>query len=153
MRIGLVAISMALAVSLGVPGARAQADCANWKIWDFFKTASAADVRACLRAGADPGAQSNDRWTPLHRAAWNGQAAAMAALLEGGADPGARTEDGYTPLHFAALKGHAAAIAALLNGGADPGARTELGLTSFDLIPGDSSLVGTAAYWRLHDAR
>ncbi len=67
MRVGIVAILTALAVSLVVPGARAQADCANWNSWDFFKTASAADARACLRAGADPGARSGSGWTPLHK--------------------------------------------------------------------------------------
>ena len=117
MRVGLVAILTALAVCLAVPGARAQADCANWNSGDFFSTASAADVRACLRAGADPGARTEYGWTPMHRA---------------------ESE---------------AAIAALLAGGADPGARDVYGLTPFDLIPGDSPLVGTAAYWRLSDAR
>ena len=58
MRVGIVAILTALAVCLTVPDARAQADCANWNSRDFFETASAADVRACLRTGADPGAQT-----------------------------------------------------------------------------------------------
>ncbi len=126
MRVGIVAILTALAICLtvpgclAVPGARAQADCANWQSGDFFKTASAADVRACLRAGADPGA---------------------------------RDEDGRTLLHGAAGAGNTAAIAALLAAGADPGAQTKDGRTLFDLIPGDSPLVGTAAYWRLSDAR
>ena len=57
------------------------------------------------------------------------------------------------PLHFAAFYGHEAAINALLDAGADPGARNEDGVTPFDLIPEDSSLIGTPAYWRLNDAR
>ncbi len=185
MRVGLVAILTALAVCLAVPGARAQADCANWKSLAFFETASAADVRACLRAGAYHGARGMygftslhfaavmdnaaaiaalledgayhgardyNGWTPLHVAAMMDSAAAIAALLDGLADPGARTKKGWTPLHSAARHGQAAAIAALLDGGANPLVRGEYGNTPFDLIPDDSPLVGTSAYWRLNNA-
>ena len=102
---------------------RAQRDCANWNSEGFFATADAADVCACLRAGADPGARGRDGHTPLHIVALGGNAAAIAALLEAGADPGARAWNGVTPLHNAALNGNAATIAALLEAGADPGAR------------------------------
>ena len=44
---------------------RAQTDCANWNSLSFFATAGAADVRACLWAGADPGARENDGLTPF----------------------------------------------------------------------------------------
>ncbi|WP_420011123.1 hypothetical protein [Tateyamaria sp.] len=45
-------------------------------------------------------------------------------------------------------------IRACLAAGADPGARNKHGSpTPFDVIPDGSPLVGTSAYWRLHDAR
>ncbi len=110
-------------------------------------------MRACLRAGADPDARGRDGWTPLHWAAVADNAAAIEALLEGGADPGARDVDGNTPLHWGALMGQAAAIEALLDGGADAGAKDRARQIPFDLIPGNSPLVGTSAYWRLSDAR
>ncbi len=111
-RVGIVAILMATAVCLTVPVARAQADCAAWKSRDFFATASAADVRACLRAGADPGAQNGYGETPLHRAAGSGHAEAIGVLIKGGADRNALAEHGYTPLHIIAMEGDTATIAA-----------------------------------------
>ena len=153
MRIGIVAIMAAMAACLTLPAARAQPDCANWNSPDFFTTAGAEDVRACLRAGADLNVRDEYGGAPLHTAAEAGHATAIAALLDAGADPDARDEDGWTPLHSATLEGHAAAIAALLNAGADPGARDAEGLTPFDGILKDSPLIGTPAYWRLNDAR
>ena len=86
MRIGIVAMMAAMAAYLTPPDARAQPDCANWNSPDFFKTAGAADVRACLRAGADPDARTENGDTPLHAAAWKGDAAAIAVLRDRGAD-------------------------------------------------------------------
>ena len=153
MRIGIVAIPAALAVCLTPPDARAQPDCGNWNSLAFFETAGAEDVRACLRAGAAPDARTEYGRTPLHSAALRGHAAAIAALLDAGADPDTRDEKGKPPLHAAAQNGHAAAVAALLDAGADPRARTEDGRIPFDLIPKNSPLIGTPAYWRLNDAR
>lgn len=42
-------------------------------------------------------------WTPLHRAAYEGQKEASALLLAHGADVNATARDGYTPAHSAAL--------------------------------------------------
>jgi len=97
MRTGIVAITAAMAACLALSGARAQPGCAIWNGGAFFGTASAADVRACLLAGADPNARGKRGFTPLHNAAILGKAAAIAALLDGGADPGARVGDGRTP--------------------------------------------------------
>ena len=107
-----------------------QSDCAAWNSEAFFETASAGDVRACLRAGADPEARDKDGSTPLHWAASEGHAGAITALLEAGADPDARNESGGTPLLWAAFEGHAGAIATLLEAGADPDARSKNGNTS-----------------------
>ncbi|WP_420011980.1 ankyrin repeat domain-containing protein [Tateyamaria sp.] len=91
--------------------------------------------------------------SPLHSAAKNGKAEAIGALLNAGADLDARNEDGSTPLHQAARKGQKDVVGALLNSGADPRALDKLGRTPFDVIPDGAPLVGTSAYWRLHDAR
>ena len=145
MRLGIIAIMAApLAACLTLSSARAQPDCANWNSSAFFATAGAADVRACLRAGADPGARDKDGNTPMH-------AAAVAALFEAGSDPDARDKYDATPLHHAAHNGHAAAIDALLKGGADPDARDKYGATPFDVIA--KELIGTPVYRRLKDAR
>ena len=100
MKTGIVAIMVIMAACLPPSSARAQRDCASWNVanrvifdedpraqrdcanWNsegFFGTDSAADVRACLRAGADPGARDEYGNTPLHHAALGGHAAAIAA--------------------------------------------------------------------------
>ena len=65
MRIGIVAIIAALTACMTLTTARAQPDCANWNSYSFFKTAGAEDVRACLRAGADPDARDAEGLTPF----------------------------------------------------------------------------------------
>ena len=126
--IGAVAVT-GLVITL-LSAAIHQSDCTDWNSQDFFETASAGDVRACLRAGADPSARIESdfspAFTPLHWAAANDHADAIAALVEAGADLEARNEDGSTtPLHFAAYWGSADAITALLEAGADLEAREE----------------------------
>ena len=100
MRIGIVAIIAALTACMTLTTARAQPDCTNWNSYSFFKTAGAEDVRACLRAGADPDARAKSGATPLHRAAANGHAAAIIALLKAGADSGAKDGDYRTPFDY-----------------------------------------------------
>ena len=117
------------------PPAAPVAGCENWNNPDFFATAGAEDVRACLRAGADPEASSWGGYcrVPLHHAALGGNAAAIAVLLEAGAYPDMWDKDGKTPIYSAAQEGHAAAIMALLKAGADPDALTENGFTPLHL--------------------
>ena len=70
----------------------------------FLAAASgtAAEVKAALSAGADPGARNEGGATPLHVAAMrNADPAVIAAPLEGGADPGARDEGGKVPFYHA----------------------------------------------------
>ena len=120
----------------------------------LHRASSTADIIALLKAGADPAVRDQFGWTPLHRAASEGDAGDIIVLLKAGADPGARTGyDGWTPLHYAARNGHAGVITALLEAGADPGARDKDGRAPLDLIPEESPLIGTSAYWTLKDAR
>ena len=56
--------------------------------------------------------------TPLHNAAFAGQAELVVALLDAGADPNARRDGGMTPLHVAAHEGHVAVAEILLDHGA-----------------------------------
>lgn len=68
-------------------------------------------------------------WTPLHRVAWQGDAALANMLLGHGADVNAATHSGWTPLHLAAQMGHEQMAEALLAQGADPHAAMTNGLT------------------------
>lgn len=77
-------------------------------------------VRAALRAGADPNAHGDGGWTALHAATHRGHLDIANRLLAAGADPNARTEDtGATPLMLAARYGDAALTTRLLEAGAD----------------------------------
>ena len=123
------------------PGATSVEDagnsCSHWNTPKFFKTASVEDVTACLKAGADPKAQDEDGWTPLHHIVrGNGNSSLVAALLQSGADPNARAKRGWTPLHGAALSAannmeftSPDIISALIKAGADPNARDADGET------------------------
>ena len=51
-------------------------------------------LRALLEKGAEPNAQDNYGWTPLHRGVCHGEVVRL--LLENGADIGATTKHGYT---------------------------------------------------------
>jgi ankyrin repeat protein len=62
------------------------------------------------------------RYTGLHAAAWQGDAARIVQLLAGGADPNSRDGHGRTPLHVATFARRREAVQALARGGADMGA-------------------------------
>jgi ankyrin repeat protein len=62
------------------------------------------------------------RYTGLHAAAWQGDAARIVQLLAGGADPNSRDGHGRTPLHVATFARRREAVQALARGGADLGA-------------------------------
>ena len=88
-------------------------------------------IEALLNGGAEPNAQTQSGWTPLHvTAGMNKNPAVIEALLNAGADLSARDANGQTPLHHAAgMNKNPAVIEALLNGGAEPNAQTQSGAT------------------------
>ena len=89
-----------LLVGFTVAGAQA-ADCTKWGKDRFWKKATAANVRTCLEAGADPNVRKG-KWPPLHRAAVHtNYPGVIKALVDAGADLEARG-DNLTPLHRAA---------------------------------------------------
>ena len=88
---------------LAIPalGAQAALDCAGWNTEEYFQTATVEDVTACLDAGVDVAARTDDyRITPLHWAAGSSEnPAVVEVLLAAGADVAARNDYGATPLH------------------------------------------------------
>ena len=74
------------------------------------------------KAQVAPSPAEAARYSGLHAAAWQGDAARIALLLAGGADPNARDGHGRTPLHVATFAQRREAVRALARGGADLGA-------------------------------
>ena len=99
----------------------AQLDCEDWNTNEFFEAATAADVRRCLRAGADANAKDEYNITPLHRA---GSAAVVRALVRAGADVNATTAPAYTSTPPLFWVDKAEVAVALLKAGAHPMARS-----------------------------
>ena len=87
------------------------------------------------RGKVDVTSRDSLRWTPLHRAAMNGDTSAVIFLLTVvNANP--RTPDimGLTPLHLASMNGHFETVKALLDhGNADPNASDKEGRSPGDL--------------------
>ena len=94
-----------------------------------WKTITAAEVLAMINAGADVHAKNNDGNTPLHAAAWKGNAEVIPVLIKAGADVHAKNNDGNTPLHSAAFWGKAEVIPVLIKAGADVNAKNNHGDT------------------------
>ena len=63
-------------------------------------------VSRLLAAGADVNARAGGGYTPLHIAAFDGDAALLNTLLAHGADAEARADDGKTALAIADERGH-----------------------------------------------
>ena len=110
------------------------ANCNEWAKDRYWKKATAANVRTCLEAGADPNVRKG-KWPPLHRAAVNTKYPdVIKALVDAGADLEARGDgslsgDNLTPLHRAAEWGYPGAVKGLVDAGADLEARNGLGYT------------------------
>ena len=102
---------------------------------DVFEAAALGDTARLVELlemeGALAGAWSPDGFTPLHLAAFFGQAHAVSVLLEHGADLEAVSRNGLRvrPLNSAAAAGERDICARLLEHGADPNAASEGGFT------------------------
>jgi hypothetical protein len=93
-------------------------------------------VKKLLAAGADVNTKSPDHIesTPLHDAAYNGQAETVKLLLESGADVNAKSAHGRTPLHWA-VRGYGPyypLVELLLKAGADVNVVDYRGYTAQD---------------------
>ena len=140
--VALATMATIIGISLSVYGYRqlteARSDLQNCEAWnteEYFEGATASDVAACLRAGADVRAVGAEGATPLILAtAVSDDADVLEVLLGAGADANERIEiDGtwLTPLPLAAARSDAtAAISILIDNGADPNARGYEGLTA-----------------------
>lgn len=64
-------------------------------------------VKAVLEAGADPNAQQQAGFRPMHEAGTNANRALAELLLAHGADPSLPNDDGKTAIALARDKGHA----------------------------------------------
>ena len=84
-------------------GAQEALSCGQWNTEEFFETATAKDVTACLADRADVGARDESGITPLHWAAVGNQnPAEIQPLLAAGADPMMRTAMGRITLGYCA---------------------------------------------------
>ena len=80
-------------------------------------------ARELLEFRADPNAEDDNRLTPLHVAAREGNTKMIRLLLEHRASVKARDKWNGTPLHYAASRRHLEATRMLLDAGADRNAR------------------------------
>lgn len=96
-------------------------------------------MQLLLEFGARVNARTNWGATPLHLAAFHGNAQTIQLLLENGADAGAEDKRGRTPLMLAQGKGHAA-CAQLLGGDVASSQESELGRPT-SMAKGEADLI------------
>jgi hypothetical protein len=70
-------------------------------------------VRKMLEKGADPNAKDKDRWTPLHRATFEGHVEVVRVLLEHRADQTVKNILRKTPLEVARAWGHGEVVSVI----------------------------------------
>lgn len=111
------------------------------------------DVHAAARTGDLSGLQlicssnplainSRDKHsrTPLHLAAWAGQAPVVSYLCENKADVGAAAMDDMGAIHFAAQKGHLKVVQILISSGVSVKSANRKGMTALHYAAQGSSL-------------
>lgn len=90
--------------------------------------------------------------TPLHAAAHHDDLTRVRSLVEAGAAVDARSNNGSTPLMLAAaLSTTPEIVQLLLDKGANALLKNEAGERAIDLAKKNEALMGTPAYWKLHD--
>ena len=91
-------------------------------------------------------------YTPLHVAAHDDDLTRVRSLVEAGAAVDARSNNGWTPLMLAAANSTTPEIVQLLlDKGANALLKNEAGERAIDLAKKNEALMGTPAYWKLHD--
>ena len=97
------------------------------KIDDYKK------ATALLNTGADPNAEDEEGWTPLHYAAWEDAHRTVEVLLDNRRTSrvkiNSKDEEGWTPLHYAAEQDARQTVKVLLAKGADPNVKGKNGAT------------------------
>ena len=106
-------------------------DCTKWEKYRFWKTATGANVAACLDAGADVNERGYLKTKPLHWAAeYNSNPNIIKALVAAGSSVDARNKYDNTPLHYAAVySSNPEIIKALVAAGASLDAQSMVGNT------------------------
>ena len=92
------AAPIALMLTVATP---AGAECGNLCDYNWWKTATTADVQAELDGDADVMARNKLSYTPLHAAACYGSPATVQDLLDAGADARAKDDGDKTPWDYA----------------------------------------------------
>ena len=107
-----------------------------------------------LDAGADIEARDERGTTPLFLALAYNNPAVLTALLNAGMDPNARSRGGlYTPAYGCCCGQEPRRHHRVAGRWPDPKARDKVGKTPWDHAEDNEALKGSAAYWRLNDAR
>jgi hypothetical protein len=98
---GELAMRAILTALMLTVASQAGAECGNLCDYDWWKTATEADVQAELDGGADVMVQGVWGGTPLHWAASSTYPANIQALLDAGVDAKAKNEEGKSPWDLA----------------------------------------------------
>ncbi len=104
-------------------------NCRGWLNAEFWKRATAKDVRRCMARGYRTDMQRRGGVSVLFTAASHGKGEAVKALIEAGADIEPWSRNGSTPLHTAAYVGNAGTLKVLIEAGARIEAKEQRGRT------------------------
>ena len=105
----------------------------EWEHVKSNKELSKEIIELLITKGADVSAKSDDGWTPLHQAAYEGHKEIAELLIDKGADVNAMSDIGRTPLYWAADSGYKEIIELLIAKGADVNAKTNDEKTLLDM--------------------
>ncbi|KAM5245676.1 ankyrin repeat domain-containing protein 49 [Ctenodactylus gundi] len=106
-------------------------------LWAAEKNRLTTVRRLLAEKAAHVNTRDKDRYTPLHRAAYNGHLEIVRELVAQGADVHAVTVDGWTPLHSACRWNNTRVASFLLQHDADVNAQTHGLLTPLHLAAGN----------------
>lgn len=99
------------------------------RLWSAVENRKPAEVLTAINAGADVNEKDCRGNTPLHYAAWEGNAEIIQLLINAGSLINEKNSADYTPLHFAATNGNIDSVRLLINAGADINQKSPIGGT------------------------